>query len=188
MNDFEKLWEKFDVVKSEIESVKYRNPFPTTTKTDILEAMTKITNILHKEFENTPYVYMVFPDLPYGCGISFSTINERSKFHVYTTTYCVDLTEFSADEQIIINTMNLPLSDLSNRAQNALKLANITTVGGLCIRSKERLMRYRNIGKKIVNEVDEYLDSFGLHIGIELPPHVVTAIRYREANYLARQC
>jgi hypothetical protein len=184
MKDFENFWERFDVIKSEIEAVKFRNQHPT--KTDTLEAITKITNILHKEFENTSYVYMVLPDMPYGCGISFSTTNERSKFHGFTTTYYVDLTEFSAAEQIIIDTMNLSLNGLSNRAQNALKQAYITTIGGLCIRSKVHLLKYRNIGKKVINEIDEYLASFGLHTGMELPPHVLTAIRYREANYLAR--
>lgn len=184
MNDYEKLWEKIDNIKSQIEAVKFRNQI--TTKTDILEAVTKITNILHKEFENTPYVYMVFPDLPYGCGISFSTTNERDKFHGHTTTYCVDLTEFSAAEKIIIDTMNLPLNGLSARAQNALELAGITTIGGLCIRSKERLMKYRHVGNKVINEIDEYLASFGLHTEMQLPPHVLTAIRYREANYSAK--
>lgn len=184
MNDFEKLWKRFDNIKSEIEAVKFRNQIPT--KTDILEAMTKITNILHKEFENTPYVYMVVPDLPYGCGISFSTINERSKFHRYTTTYYVDLTEFSEDERIVIDTMNLSLNSLSNRAKNALELAGITTVGGLCIRSKAHLMKYQHVGKKVINEIDEYLASLGLYFKMELSPHVVTTIRYREDNYLAR--
>ena len=184
MKDREKLWEKFDNIKSEIEAVKFRNQIPT--KTDIIEAITKITNILHREFKNTTYVYMVIPDLPYGCRIQFSTTNKRSKFYWYMLTYYVDLTEFSYAEQIIIDTMNIPLSDLSNRAKNALELAGISAVGGLCIRSKERLMKYRNIGKKTIDEVDEYLASFGLHTGMELPSHVVTAIRYREANYLAR--
>ena len=184
MNDFEKFWEKFDNIKSEIEDVKFRNQI--TSMPDILEAVTKITNILHKVFFNTPYVYMVFPDLPYGCGITFSTTNERSRFRGRPITYCVDLTEFSAAEKIIIDTMNLPLNGLSARTQNALELAGITTIGGLCIRSKERLMKYRHVGNKVINEIDEYLASFGLHTEMELPPHVLTAIRYREANYLAR--
>ncbi len=53
----------------------------------------------------------------------------------------------------------------SNRVVNCLNNANITTVGELAARSEANMLKYRNFGKKSLNEIKEKLQSFGLKLG-----------------------
>lgn len=55
--------------------------------------------------------------------------------------------------------------ELSVRAANCLNNANITTVGELATRSEAEMLKYRNFGKKSLNEIKEKLQSFGLKLG-----------------------
>ena len=59
--------------------------------------------------------------------------------------------------------------ELSVRAANCLNNANITTVGQLAIKSEAEMLKYRNFGKKSLNEIKEVLTQMGLHLGMEVP-------------------
>lgn len=52
--------------------------------------------------------------------------------------------------------------DLSVRAYNCLKRANINSVGELILKNEDEMMRVRNLGRKSLEEVQQKLDSFGL--------------------------
>jgi DNA-directed RNA polymerase subunit alpha len=56
--------------------------------------------------------------------------------------------------------------ELSVRAANCLNNANITTVGQLCRRSEPDMLKYRNFGKKSLNEIKQKLESLGLSLGM----------------------
>ena len=53
--------------------------------------------------------------------------------------------------------------ELSVRSYNCLKRAGISTVGELCAKTEEEMMKVRNLGKKSLKEVKEKLISMGLH-------------------------
>lgn len=53
--------------------------------------------------------------------------------------------------------------DLSVRSYNCLKRAGISTVGELCNKTEEEMMKVRNLGKKSLKEVKEKLISLKLH-------------------------
>lgn len=53
--------------------------------------------------------------------------------------------------------------ELSVRSYNCLKRAGISTVGELCAKSEEEMMKVRNLGKKSLKEVKDKLVSLGLH-------------------------
>ena len=53
----------------------------------------------------------------------------------------------------------------SNRIVNCLNNANITTVGELAKKSEADMLRYRNFGKKSLDEIKEKLQSLGLKLG-----------------------
>ena len=55
--------------------------------------------------------------------------------------------------------------ELSVRAANCLNNANITTVGELALKSEAAMLKYRNFGKKSLNEIKDKLTEFGLHVG-----------------------
>jgi DNA-directed RNA polymerase subunit alpha len=56
--------------------------------------------------------------------------------------------------------------ELSVRAANCLNNANITTVGQLAMKSEQEMLKYRNFGKKSLNEIKEKLATLGLTLGM----------------------
>ena len=56
--------------------------------------------------------------------------------------------------------------ELSVRAANCLNNANITTVGQLAMKSEQEMLKYRNFGKKSLNEIKDKLTSLGLGLGM----------------------
>src|SRR5438045_3306075 len=60
--------------------------------------------------------------------------------------------------------------ELSVRAANCLNNANITTVGQLAMKSEAEMLKYRNFGKKSLNEIKEKLASLGLSLGMTIEP------------------
>jgi len=63
--------------------------------------------------------------------------------------------------------------ELSVRAANCLNNANITSVGQLAMKSEAEMLKYRNFGKKSLNEIKEKLTQLGLGLGIKLETGIV---------------
>ena len=55
--------------------------------------------------------------------------------------------------------------ELSVRAANCLNNANITTVGQLALKTEAEMLKYRNFGKKSLNEIKDKLTQLGLGLG-----------------------
>lgn len=58
--------------------------------------------------------------------------------------------------------------DLSVRALNCLKAAEVDTVGDLVRFNRNDLLKFRNFGKKSLTELDELLTSLNLHFGMDV--------------------
>lgn len=58
--------------------------------------------------------------------------------------------------------------DLSVRALNCLKAAEVETLGDLVKFNKNDLLKFRNFGKKSLTELDELLDSMDLSFGMDV--------------------
>jgi DNA-directed RNA polymerase subunit alpha len=58
--------------------------------------------------------------------------------------------------------------DLSVRALNCLKTAEVETLGDLVKFTKNDLLKFRNFGKKSLTELDELLDKHKLHFGMDI--------------------
>ncbi|MCR9153283.1 MAG: DNA-directed RNA polymerase subunit alpha [Bacteroidetes bacterium] len=58
--------------------------------------------------------------------------------------------------------------DLSVRALNCLKAAEVDTLGDLVTYTKSDLMKFRNFGKKSLTELDELVESKGLNFGMDI--------------------
>jgi len=58
--------------------------------------------------------------------------------------------------------------DLSVRALNCLKAAEVDTLGDLVTYSKADLMKFRNFGKKSLTELEELVDSKNLSFGMDI--------------------
>jgi DNA-directed RNA polymerase subunit alpha len=58
--------------------------------------------------------------------------------------------------------------DLSVRALNCLKAANVETLGDLVQYNKTDLLKFRNFGKKSLTELDDLLESMNLSFGTDI--------------------
>jgi DNA-directed RNA polymerase subunit alpha len=63
--------------------------------------------------------------------------------------------------------------ELSVRAANCLNNANITTVGQLAMKSEQEMLKYRNFGKKSLNEIKDKLAALGLTLGMSFEPDLL---------------
>ena len=61
--------------------------------------------------------------------------------------------------------------DLSVRALNCLKAADVDTVGDLVKLNRNDLLKFRNFGKKSLTELDELLTSLNLKFGMDVSPY-----------------
>jgi len=77
--------------------------------------------------------------------------------------------------------------ELSVRAANCLNNANITTVGQLAMKSEQEMLKYRNFGKKSLNEIKDKLSALGLGLGMTFEPDLLEAPKEdNSANALTR--
>jgi DNA-directed RNA polymerase subunit alpha len=75
--------------------------------------------------------------------------------------------------------------ELSVRAANCLNNANITTVGQLAMKTEAEMLKYRNFGKKSLNEIKEKLAALGLTLGMNIDPALLEAPKDENKNLLA---
>lgn len=66
--------------------------------------------------------------------------------------------------------------ELSVRAANCLNNANITTVGQLAMKTEAEMLKYRNFGKKSLNEIKDKLQQLGLGLGQKFEPGLVEIV------------
>ena len=59
--------------------------------------------------------------------------------------------------------------ELSVRAANCLKAANIRYIGELVQKTDAEMLKTKNFGRKSLNEIKDVLASMNLHLGMELP-------------------
>ncbi len=72
---------------------------------------------------------------------------------------------------------NVDELELSVRASNCLKTANIRTIADLVQKSEAELLKTKNFGKKSLNEIKTILGEMGLHLGMRLEPEELERLR-----------
>jgi len=72
--------------------------------------------------------------------------------------------------------------ELSVRAANCLNNANITTVGQLAMKTEAEMLKYRNFGKKSLNEIKEKLQQLGLSLGMKFESGLVEPTSNMDRN------
>ena len=89
--------------------------------------------------------------------------------------YDENMVEFEEDEEQVDEVreelrrkLNMSVNEieLSVRAANCLNNANITTVGELAQKTEADMLKYRNFGKKSLNEIKGKLSELGLTLGM----------------------
>ena len=81
---------------------------------------------------------------------------------------------FELNENLFRNVDEL---ELSVRASNCLKTANIRTIADLVQKSESELLKTKNFGKKSLNEIKTILGEMGLSLGMRLDPEELERLR-----------
>ena len=78
--------------------------------------------------------------------------------------------EVSEEQNKLRKLLNMSVNEieLSVRAANCLNNANITTVGELAMKTEQEMLKYRNFGKKSLNEIKTKLEQLGLSLGMKI--------------------
>ncbi len=78
--------------------------------------------------------------------------------------------EISEEQNRLRKLLNMSVNEieLSVRAANCLNNANITTVGELAMKPEQEMLKYRNFGKKSLNEIKDKLEQLGLSLGMKI--------------------
>jgi DNA-directed RNA polymerase subunit alpha len=118
------------------------------------DALVQSTNVLRHHLD-------VFCDYDKSVVVEFEEAAER----------------VSAEQAKLKKVLNMSVNEieLSVRAANCLNNANITTVGQLAMKSEQEMLKYRNFGKKSLNEIKEKLAALGLQLGMKVDPHLLEA-------------
>lgn len=91
-----------------------------------------------------------------------------------------DASSLVSDEekaQFKILTQNVESLNLSVRSQNCLNNANIKLIGELCLKTEARMLKYKNFGKKSLDEIVSKLTAMNLSLGMTFSESMTAAIQ-----------
>ena len=117
----------------------------------------------------------------------FSEIFALMDFHHFDVFVNYDRTSIEFEEEVAqrddqraqlrkLLCMSVNEIELSVRAANCLNNANITTVGQLAMKSEQEMLKYRNFGKKSLNEIKDKLTALGLSLGMKFDNELIESI------------
>ncbi len=136
--------------------------------------------------QKTDYEKLILEIVTDGTLTPYAAINDSANIlmqHLevflekkYTLQSCIEIVEETKDDNIDDNyeqmrkLLQTKLSDLdlSVRAINCLKTADIETLGQLVSYTKNDLLKFRNFGKKSLSEVEELVKSKNLYFGMNV--------------------
>jgi len=86
--------------------------------------------------------------------------------------------EVSQENTRLKKLLNMSVNEieLSVRAANCLNNANITSVGQLAMKSEAEMLKYRNFGKKSLNEIKDKLQQLQLGLGMKFESGLVEIV------------
>lgn len=98
----------------------------------------------------------------------------------------IDAQEAEVDEelqrQVELVSRSVEELELSVRSANCLKSGNINTIFDLVTKTENEMLKFRNFGRKSLNEIAEILEGMNLSFGMVFPEEVVQQVKARVAN------
>ena len=71
--------------------------------------------------------------------------------------------------------------ELSVRSANCLKSGKIQTIFDLVTKTEQEMLKFRNFGRKSLNEIQEILDGMDLGFGMNFEPEIADRVKQRTA-------
>ena len=94
----------------------------------------------------------------------------------------IETKEISEEQNRLRKLLNMSVNEieLSVRAANCLNNANITTVGELSTKTEQDMLKYRNFGRKSLNEIKEKLEQLGLSLGMTIDDRLLDRVDFKK--------
>ncbi|MCB1110488.1 MAG: DNA-directed RNA polymerase subunit alpha [Chlamydiia bacterium] len=113
-------------------------------------------------------------------GVLHLSVFDTLKFQ--DLSYDDDEIESDTDRDELLAKLALRINEieLSVRSTNCLAQANIDTIAELVIMPEPEMLKFRNFGKKSLNEIKAKLEDMGLHLGMDLGRYGITRDNVRQ--------
>ena len=107
-------------------------------------------------------------------GILHFQVFDQLKFH--SLTFDSGEVELNTDRDALMAKLVLKINEieLSVRSTNCLAGANIDTIAELVVMPESEMLKFRNFGKKSLNEIKSKLEEMGLSLGMDLGKFGIT--------------
>lgn len=107
-------------------------------------------------------------------GILHFGVFDELKFQ--TISYESDAEEEESERDTLLNKLGLKINEieLSVRSTNCLAQANIDSIAELVVMPESEMLKFRNFGKKSLNEIKAKLEDMGLSLGMDLSKYGIT--------------
>ena len=114
--------------------------------------------------------------VPLGVVLQYETSSNGTSDIISTEKITLDSDEKFANEEFDEEVLHMRQMlktklvdmDLSVRALNCLKAADVDTLGDLVVYNKTDLLKFRNFGKKSLTELDDLLAGLNLTFGMDI--------------------
>jgi len=121
-------------------------------------------------------------------AIGFSSKILKDHFQVFINfdEAPIDAQEVEIDEEkerlVELLGRNVEELELSVRSANCLKSGNIQSLFDLVTKSEQEMLKFRNFGRKSLNEIQEILDGMELQFGMTFEPDIAEMIQARSGE------
>lgn len=122
-------------------------------------------------------------------GITHLQVFDQVKEHTLSYDHGED--SLTTDRDAIMQKLVLKINEieLSVRSTNCLSGANIETIGELVVMPESEMLKFRNFGKKSLNEIKLKLEEMGLSLGMDLSKIGITRDNVKQVliEYLSQR-
>lgn len=121
--------------------------------------------------------------LSFATQIAILHFNVFEKLKLTPITFDKGEIELNTDRDAVMAKLALKINEieLSVRSTNCLAGANVETIGELVVMPESEMLRFRNFGKKSLNEIKAKLEEMGLHLGMDLSSLGINRDNVRQA-------
>lgn len=129
--------------------------------------------------------------LAYSTQLAIHHFDIFKKIKEERITFDQDGEESDSDKDALMQKLVLKINEieLSVRSTNCLSGADINTIAELVIMPESEMLKFRNFGKKSLNEIKAKLDEMGLYLGMDLSKFGITRDNVKEVvgKYLSER-
>ncbi len=113
--------------------------------------------------------------LNYATQIGIHHFEVFDAIKLQSITFDSGESEEDSDKDALLAKLSLKINEieLSVRSTNCLSQANIDTIAELVVMPESDMLRFRNFGKKSLNEIKAKLDDMGLSLGMDLSRYAI---------------